>query len=33
MNMTFKCALMEIPFGGAKGGVQVATRTCSRATS
>jgi glutamate dehydrogenase/leucine dehydrogenase len=30
MNMTFKCALMEIPFGGGKGGVRCDPHTLSR---
>jgi glutamate dehydrogenase (NAD(P)+) len=31
MWMTWKCAIVNIPFGGAKGGVQVAVRQLSRA--
>ncbi len=30
MNMTWKCALVGLPFGGAKGGVRVAPETLSR---
>jgi glutamate dehydrogenase/leucine dehydrogenase len=30
MNMTFKCALMDIPFGGGKGGVKCDTHALSR---
>ena len=30
MNMTFKCALLELPFGGAKGGVRCDTHALSR---
>jgi glutamate dehydrogenase (NAD(P)+) len=30
MNMTFKCALLEIPFGGAKGGVRCDPHLLSR---
>jgi glutamate dehydrogenase (NAD(P)+) len=30
MNMTFKCALLDIPFGGAKGGVRCDTHALSR---